>query len=139
LTGVAVKKTCVPAQTLVDGLATILTLATPLVFTVMFIAFEVAGDPVAQLRLLVIMQVIISLFARVVEVYVEFVAPEIAVPLFFHRYAAVPPLVAVAVKVTLVFTVMFIAFEVAGDPVAQLRLLVIKQVITSEFARAVDV
>jgi hypothetical protein len=125
----------------------------------MFIAFEVAGDPVAQLRLLVITQVITSLFARVVEVYVEFVAPEIAVPLFFHRYAAVPPLVAVAVKVTLVplqiapvglatmltlavplgFTVMVIAFEVAGDPVAQLRLLVIKQVIISLFARAVDV
>jgi hypothetical protein len=45
---------------------------------------DVAGLPVAQVAVDVITTVIISPFARVDEVYVEPVAPEIFTPPFFH-------------------------------------------------------
>ena len=51
----------------------------------MVIALDVAGEPVAQLALEVITQVIKSPLARVVLVYVELVSPEIFVPSFFHQ------------------------------------------------------
>jgi hypothetical protein len=80
-----------------------LTLAVPPAFTVIVIAFDVAGDPVTQAELLVITHVIASLCASVEDVYVELVAPEIFVAFFFHWYVgALPPFVAVAVNVTLV-------------------------------------
>lgn len=70
-------------------------------FTVMEIAFEVAGLPITPDKLEVITQVILFPFARVVEVYVELMAPEITEPFRYHWYVGVvPPLVGVAVKVT---------------------------------------
>ena len=53
-------------------------------FTVIVIVFDVAGEPVAQAKLLVIIQVIKLPFASVVDVYIEFVAPDIFDPLFCH-------------------------------------------------------
>ena len=53
-------------------------------FTVIIIVFDVAGEPVAQIKLLVIIQATQSPFARVVDVYVEFVSPDIFNPLFCH-------------------------------------------------------
>ena len=82
--GVAVKVTLVPEQIAPLGLAEILTLAVTGELTVMVMEFEVAGEPVTQASTDVITQVIASPFARAVEVYVEFVAPEIFEPLFFH-------------------------------------------------------
>jgi hypothetical protein len=88
------------------------------------------------------------------------VAPGISVPPFFHWYAGDdPPLVGVAVNVTLVpsqitpegtaamltlagrsgFTLMVIGLDVAGDPDAQDAFDVITTVITSPFARVVEV
>ena len=84
MTGVAVNVTLVPEHIAPEGLAAMLTLAATVEFTDIVMEFEVAGEPVAQLRLDVITQVIISPFARAVEVYVEFVAPVIFVPFFFH-------------------------------------------------------
>ena len=82
--GVAVKVTLIPEQIAPEGFAAILTLAGKPGFTIIVIVFEVAGEPVAQVKLLVIMQVIKLPFARVVDVYVEFVAPDIFDPLFCH-------------------------------------------------------
>jgi hypothetical protein len=121
----------------------------------MVIVLEVAGLPVAQVALDVNTQVTTSLFARVVLVYVEHVPA--FVPFSFHWYAGVvPPLVGVAVKVTLVpahivvaeaamltltgrfgLTVMVIALDVAGLPVGQVALEVNIQVTTSLFANEV--
>ena len=84
MTGVAVNVTLAPAHIAPDGFAAILTLAGKLEFTVIVIVFDVAGEPVAQAKLLVIIQVIKSPFAKVVDVYVEFVAPDISDPLFCH-------------------------------------------------------
>ena len=78
------KVTLVPEQTAPDGFAAMLTLAGNAEFTIIVIELEVAGEPVAQLTLLVITHTITSVLARVVEVYVEVVAPLMLVPLFFH-------------------------------------------------------
>ena len=124
-------------------------------FIVVIIALDVAGEPVTQVAFDVITQVIISPFASDVLVYVEFVAPVIFVPLFFHWYVgAIPPFVGLAVNVTLVpahiapvgtaamltlagkfvLTVIIIALDVAGEPVTQVAFDVITQVIISPFA-----
>ena len=86
--------------------------------------------------------------------YIELVAPEILVPPFFHWYTGVePPLVGMAVYVTFVptqtglddalielltgrigFTVMVMELEVAGLPLGQVALEVIKQFIASLLA-----
>jgi hypothetical protein len=50
LTGVAVKVTEVPVQIVVPGLAARLTLTGSTGFTVIVMAFEVAGEPVAQVK-----------------------------------------------------------------------------------------
>jgi hypothetical protein len=62
--GVAVKVTLVPEQ-IVVAVAEMLTLAVTLLFTVIVIAFEVAGLPLTQLALEVITQLITSLFTNV--------------------------------------------------------------------------
>jgi hypothetical protein len=67
LVGVAVKVTEVPAQMVVAE-AAMLTLTGRLGLTVMVMAFDVAGLPVAQLALEVSTQVTMSLFAKVEEV-----------------------------------------------------------------------
>jgi hypothetical protein len=53
-------------------------------FTVMVIAFDVAGLPVTPDKFDVITHVITSPVTRVVVVNVELVAPDILVPFFFH-------------------------------------------------------
>jgi hypothetical protein len=121
--------------------------------------FDVAGEPVTQVTLDDITQVIISLFANVVDVYVEFVAPVIFVPFFIHWYVGnAPPLLGVAMNVTLDpeqiategfdvisilattfdVTLMVIELDVAGEPVTHEELDVITQMMISLFARAVE-
>ena len=159
LVGVAVYVTLLPEHMAPVGFTAIIMLAATGVLTNIVIAFDVAGDPVAQLRLLVITQFITSPFASVVEEYVEAVAPEISIPLSSHWKVGVPPLAGVDVNVTLLpehippegFAVMLtfavplvvtdivIVLDVAGEPVMQLALLVITQLITSPFASAADV
>ena len=103
LTGVAVKVTFVPAQIAPAGFAAIFTAAAAALFTTIVMELDVAGEPEMQVPLLVSTQVITSLLARVLDEYVAFVAPVMVAPFFFHRYVGnVPPLVGVAVKVTLV-------------------------------------
>ena len=74
-----------PEHIVSDGLADMLTLTGKFEFTIIVIAFDVAGKPVVeQLSDDVISHVITSLFESVVDVYVELVAPMIFVPLLFH-------------------------------------------------------
>jgi hypothetical protein len=80
--GVAVKVTLVPEQ-IVVAVADMLTLAVTLLFTVIVIAFEVAGLPLTQLALEVIMQVMTSPLTRALLLYVELLVPTL-LPFFFH-------------------------------------------------------
>ena len=82
--GVAVKVTEVPAHIPPAGSAAMLTLAATTGLTVMVIEFDVTGLFVTQAAFDVSSTVMISPLASVVDVYVEFVAPEILVPFFFH-------------------------------------------------------
>ena len=66
--GVAVNVTETPSHIEMLGLASMLTLAGTFGFTVMVTVLDVAGEPVAQVRLLVIMHVMLSPLARVDEV-----------------------------------------------------------------------
>jgi H+/Cl- antiporter ClcA len=68
LVGVAVKVTDVPGQIVPAGTAATVTEGTKAPVTDIVIAFEVAGEPVAQSKLVVITQVITSPFTRVVVV-----------------------------------------------------------------------
>jgi hypothetical protein len=109
-------------------------------FTVVGIPFEVDGEPVKHgVAFDVITTVTTSLFVNAAVVYVALVAPTISLPFSFHWYdGAVPPLVGVAVNVTLVpaqivllvafdtmltlagrfgLTMVVIPFDVAGEPV----------------------
>jgi hypothetical protein len=54
------------------------------VVTVIVIIFDVAGEPDTQFALLVITQVIASLFASEHPDHVELVAPATSVPFFCH-------------------------------------------------------
>ena len=68
----------------------------------MVIILLVAVGDVAQAALLVIITLTWSLFTRVVVVNVSAVCPGIVIPFTCHAYVgAAPPLVGVAVKVTL--------------------------------------
>lgn len=80
----AVNNTFSPAQIVSEGEAEIVTDAATVDETAIVIALEVAGDPVMHGSLPVMIHVIISASARVVEVYVELVAPEISDPLSCH-------------------------------------------------------
>ena len=136
LTDVAVNVTEEPAQT---GLlpAAIFILTGINGFTVMLMALEVAGLPDLQVSPEVNCTVITSLLVKEAEVYVEPVAPGIAVvPLYHWKVGVAPPLTGVAVNVTGVpaqitpegtaailtltgrigFTAMLIPLEVAGLP-----------------------
>ena len=73
-----------PEQITFEGLATMDTLTGIDEFTVMVIALEVAGDPVAHSALEVSTQVITFPFVSVVVVYVLDVAPPMFTPFFFH-------------------------------------------------------
>ena len=68
MVGVAVNVTLLPVQIDDPGFAEILTLTGNTAFTTIVIAFDVAGAPVTQSALLVIIQVIISPFASVLDV-----------------------------------------------------------------------
>ena len=81
--GVAVKVTLVPEQIAPAGTDAMLTLTGKFGFTVMLIAFEVAGLPVGQVAFDVSIQVTISLFASAAFVYVGLFAPTF-VPFTFH-------------------------------------------------------
>ena len=72
-----------PAQTVVPGLAPILTPTGRTGFTVIVMVFDVAGEPVAQVRLLVSTQVTASPLARVELVNVLLFDPTLE-PLTFH-------------------------------------------------------
>ena len=75
--------TFVPEQMVSDGLAEIETLAGRFGFTVMAIAFEVAGFPVTQVALLVKIQVMVFPFTNPASVYVVLLVPTFT-PFFFH-------------------------------------------------------
>ena len=151
LVGVAVKVTLVPEQIVLPGFAAMLTLAGNSGFTVIVMELEVAGEPVAQVALEVITTDTTSPWFRPLFVYVALFVPTLP-PFNNHWYDGVPPLVGVAVKVTRVpahivfsgaseamltlaanaeFTVIVIAFDVAGDPVAQVAFEVITTDTTS--------
>ena len=79
----------------------ILTLAVTVGVTTMVSALEVVGLPVTQLAFEVITHVTVFPFASVVLVYVEALVPTF-VPFTFHwKLGVAPPLLGVAVKVTL--------------------------------------
>ena len=82
--GVAVNVTLVPVHIPPLGFDVMFMLTGTLGNTVFVMVFEVAGEPVAHDRLLVITHVILSPDAIVVVVYAEFVAAEIFDPLSFH-------------------------------------------------------
>jgi len=84
LVGAAANITLVPDFMDPEGLAVIFTLAVTLLLTSIVIELDVAGDPVTPLKFDVIIQVMMFPFASEVEVYDELVAPDIAVPFFFH-------------------------------------------------------
>ena len=140
------------------GLAAIDTDAVPLDVIVKVIALEVAVVVDRHDALDVSTQVIASLLARLLVLYVDDVAPPIAVPFLYHWYVGpAPPLVGVAVKVTLwpaqmefplpdtILTagvivapvVMVIELDVAIDVVTQLALEVSTQVIASPLTSVV--
>jgi H+/Cl- antiporter ClcA len=62
-----VKVTLVPEQIAPVGLTVMPTVTAEGVLTVIVIVLEVAGDPVTQVKLLVITQVIASVFAKVLD------------------------------------------------------------------------
>ena len=74
MVGVAVKVTLVPVQ-IVVALAATLTLTAALAFTVMVMAFEVAGLPVAHPSLDARIQVTICPLVNVLVVYVGLLVP----------------------------------------------------------------
>ena len=79
----AVKVTLVPAQIAPDGEAAILTLAGKFGFTVMVIAFDVAGEPVKHgLAVEVITTVTLSLLANEELVYVALLVPTGVAPTY---------------------------------------------------------
>ena len=82
MTGVVVKVTEVPAQTVV-AVAAIVTLTGRIGFTVMFRAVEIAGFPEVQVSLEVSVQVTSLPFAGT-NAYVALVAPDMLVPFTFH-------------------------------------------------------
>lgn len=84
MVGVAVYVTDAPAHMVVPVLAEILTLTGKIGFTVIVKVFDIAGEPVTHVRLLVIWHVIKSPLTNVLDVYVEFVSPTIFDPFFFH-------------------------------------------------------
>lgn len=102
LVGVAVNVTVLPLH-IVVCVALILKDGVTSGFTVMVMLLDVAVVGDAQLALEVSTQVIISPLTKAVVVYPALVAPVMLAPFFFHWYAgALPPLVGVAVNVTLV-------------------------------------
>ena len=80
----AVKVTEVPAQIVLPGLAAILTDGVTFAFTVIARTLLVAGEPVAQLKLLVIATLTWFPLANEFVVYVGLVAPLISTPPSFH-------------------------------------------------------
>jgi hypothetical protein len=159
LAGVAVNVTEVPAHIAPAGAAAILTLAATTGLTTMLIVFEVAGLPLTQPSEEVIWTLMAAPLAMVVDVYVEPVSPEIAATPLYHWYEGVPPFVGVAVNVTEVpahiaptgaavmltlatttgLTTILIVFEVAGLPLTQPNVDVIRTLIAAPFTRVVDV
>jgi hypothetical protein len=135
--GVAVNVTSVPAHT-EDAEAPTTTAGVTALLIVIVTAFEVAVATDAQAAFEVSTQVTTSLLAKVVDAYVVLLVPTL-LPFTFHWYEGVaPPLVGVAVNVTLApahtdvadalmltegattgFTVMFSVFEVAAVGEAQ--------------------
>lgn len=70
--------------------------------TVMVMEFEIAGFGSAQVRLVVIMQYMLSpLFGTYVNLLLRIGSPT-GIPFFIHWYVADPPFTPVAVKVTCV-------------------------------------
>ncbi len=107
------KVTEVPAQIVPTGDAAMVTLTGLSGFTVMVIAFEVAGLPVAHVAFEVTTQVTTSALLSVLLVKTGLFDPT-EVALTYHAYTGVvPPLTAVAVKVTGVPSQMVPAGEAA--------------------------
>jgi hypothetical protein len=86
LVGVAVNVTLVPAQiTLLVGFDTMLTLAGRFAFTVVVIAFDVAGEPTKHgVALDVITTDTIAPFVNAAVVYEALVSPSTLIPFIFH-------------------------------------------------------
>lgn len=144
----ALNVTVPPAHT--GPLPDILIVGTTLGVTTIVILLEVAETGKAHDALLVSTTLTTSLLAKVVEVNVAALLPALF-PFTFHWYAGVaPPFVGVAVKVievpaqillplvtietegvTLPFTIIIIAFEVAVGTLGQAALLVNSQVTIS--------
>jgi hypothetical protein len=158
----AVKVTLVPAQMMLSAsLELMVMVGVTKALTVLVIPVEVAVVGLAQVAFEVNTQVTTSLFARVVVVKVAAVAVLTLLPLIFHWYAGVvPPLVMLAVKVTLApaqmvlsaslelmvmvgvtkaLTVLVMPVEVAVVGLAQVALEVNTQVTISLWASVVVV
>jgi hypothetical protein len=149
LCGAAVKSTGVPSHTGLADAATI-TLTGRSGFTVIVIALDVSGFPVAQTAFDVNMHFTTSLSCGI-YVNVTFVSPGRLLPFLFHWYSGFePPFTGVAVNTTAVpaqtgledsatdtltgmsgLTVMPTVFEVAGFCVAQIALDVTTQFTSS--------
>jgi hypothetical protein len=159
LIAVAVKVTLVPAQMILSASEEeTLTLAGRTGSTVVVILLLVAGLPIAQVALEVSTTETVCPFVNKVVLYVGLLEPTGAAPTY-HWYEGVePPLVGVAVKLTLVpaqmissasdetidtltgrfaFTVVVFPALVAGLPVAQVALEVSTTVTVWPFVNAV--
>lgn len=157
MVGVAVKVTEAPTHIAVE-LAAIFTDGVTDGVTVIAIELDVAGEPVAQVKLDVMITVTTSPFANEVVVNVEEFAPALT-PFNCHWYeGAAPPFVGTAVNVTdvpaqievdveLIFTdagpggttIIVIELDVTGEPVAQLKLEVKITVTTSPLTKVLVV
>ena len=82
MVGIAVNITFVPAQIVFPGLAVILTLAGRFGLTVIAMAFDVAGLPVAHVAFDVITQVTLFPLASPLFEYVALLVPTFVVPIF---------------------------------------------------------
>jgi hypothetical protein len=154
--GTAVNVTLVPAH-IVPALDAMLTVGAIAAFTVICTAFELALAEVKQAAFEVKRTVTISLFNKLVVVKVALFVPADK-PFTAHWYTGVvPPLVGVAVKVTLVpaqivvllaamltvgvpaaFTVIVTLLDVAAAAVAQFAFEVKTQETMSPFAKVLD-
>ena len=148
-----------PAQIATDGKAEIFTMAASNGFTVIVIVLEVAGVPVAQVAVDVIITWICSPLTKVDEVYIDPVSPVMGAESLYHWYVGVPPLIGVALKVTVVpaqiapvgeteiltlagnngFTVIVMLLDIAGLPVAQMAVDVICTLIVSPLTSDAEV
>lgn len=134
----------VPAQTEPAGLAAMLTDAGSVDETVIVIVLDVAGEPVAQPELDVMITVMLSPSASEVVVKVDAVAPPTSVPFTCHWYVGeAPPPAGVAVKVTAspgqMLVVLAEMLTDAATEVATVIVIVLEVAVAGDAQAALDV